>query len=639
MKFKKYFIFVMIFLLLFLVGCLNTPSNIQKKEDLGLFTVGSADKLKSLLKKSTNNSNYGPRIGGDFLSPSTEKATDDFNAGSSGSSDYTKTNVQVEGVDEGDVVKTDGRRIYTLNHDRLHVVGILENGMMEILLDEQIKASNQNTPSYYSNTYYRELYITDKYLVVIGQKYEYCTIKYDIDDKIDIEPYYYSRSANMSVITIYNIETLLKIETYEVSGSLLQSRLIGDNLYLLTNHYVYPYELEKDYDLRPWVSHNDETTAIDYNDIKYLPDIQYQSFTIITTVKLNDEIEFENDTFLGASSWGQVYVSLNAIYLATYMYEYTLLGFSKEKGKLISYQFDEDGTVSFGGHGEFSGHVINQFAMDEYDGYMRIVTTEGWGDSIKNRLYVFERKIEKDTYKLDVIGLIDQGLGKPRERVQSVRFNKDRATVVTFEQIDPFYTIDLSNPKKPTIKGELEVPGFSVYQHPWSDNLVIGIGFETGQFSGMKISLYDISDFDNPVEVGKPLLLSSNSNWSYSEALYNHKAILIDKNNNCLGFSLWRYNFSNSNYTSMNDYILFDVDETREYPIQIKHTVSHNDYYLNNSDLYSYWWYYDFTIKRAVRIDQFLYVISGEVITSHNLSGEFSTVDAIIFEMENPYIK
>ena len=150
---------------------------------------------------------------------------------------------------------------------------------------------------------------------------------------------------------------------------------------------------------------------------------------------------------------------------------------------------EEKGLVYYGGSGKFKGTVINQFAIDEYNGYIRIATTEGWGDAVKNRLYIFKRAFVDGAYVLETISLLDSGLGKPGERIQSVRFNKDLATIVTFLQTDPFYTIDLSDPYHPQITGELEIPGFSTYQHPWGDNLVIGIGFDAvdGVTTGLKL--------------------------------------------------------------------------------------------------------------------------------------------------------
>ncbi len=632
----------------------------QEAEDLGLNSVQSDSELKSLLKKTSDSLstgwfsfNRGGIMTDDMEGAPNAEADSQYTSSSTyKSDDYTTTNVQVEGVDEGDIMKTDGRRIYSISWDRLQVIELRGEGEMEIVLSEEIQSVREDV--YESYTYYSELYVTDKYLIVIGQKYEYyITLIPEADDPTGEKPdsangdvttddYYYSRYyysyTSMSVIDVYDLETLAKIDTYEISGYLLGSRLIGNNLYLISNHYAYNYYLDDaDYDPRPWSLHDGEATFFDYADIKYLPEMMYQSFTVITTAYLEDTITYDNDVFLGSQSWGQIYVSENAIYLATTYYEQNLLGIYEEKGKLISYQFDAvNGDVFYGGMGIYSGYVINQFAMDEYNGYLRVATTEGWGETVANRLFVFERKLVDGIYELQIVGSIEEGLGKPGERIQSVRFNGDSATVVTFLRTDPLYTLDLSDPANPVIAGELQVTGFSVYQHLWTDNLIIGIGFEAneqGMTTGMKLSLYDVTDKAHPVEVGTPLILSNNeTSWSYSEALWNHKAILIDKDRGFMGFSLWRSNWTDGKYSSMNDYIIFDVDDTREQPIQVRYTINHLQYFTQNPDLYNYYWYYDFTIQRAFRVDDYLYVISGEVATSHYLLGDMSVVDDVVFQ-------
>lgn len=631
---KKIFLIIIFIFGLFVTGCKLIPGKTTK--DLGLNSINDADELIGLLKK-TNSIIPSNGIRGDVV---TDAAYETYAGNESEksitymSTDYTKTNIQVEGVDEGDVMKTDGSRIYTITWDRLQVVQLLGDGQMELLLNERI-ASDVTGNNYHSYTYYSELYVTDEYLIVIGQKITYNFVKYnnadDGETKDDIIiPFFFIYSA-VSVVDIYNISDLEKIDNYEVSGYLLGSRLIDNQLYLISNHYAYLYD-DVDFDIRPWYKHSDETYYFDYIDIKYIPDSLYQSFTVISSFNLEkDNITMNNNVFLSANNWRQIYVSKSAIYFAS---DYTLrnfLGFYEQEGLLVSFQFDKTtGKVFFGGYGIYKGFVLNQFALDEYNGFMRLATTEGWGESVKNRLYIFKRTLVNDAYKLEVVSLLDSGLGKPGERIKSVRFNEDIATIVTFLQTDPFYTIDLSNPYNPKIAGELEIPGFSTYQHPWTDDLIIGIGFDAvdGRVTGMKLALYDISDINNPKEVGKPLVLENGkSGWTFSEATYNHKAIMIDKSRNCIGFAIDKYGDRYGNY-----YLVFDIDETREQPIQIKHTISHFEYKTNYPNLYALSWYYDFLIKRAFRVDDYLYVVSGEIITSHYLLGDLTPIDEIIFQ-------
>jgi inhibitor of cysteine peptidase len=166
--------------------------------------------------------------------------------------------------------------------------------------------------------------------------------------------------------------------------------------------------------------------------------------------------------------------------------------------------------------GTVFGTTLNQFSLDEYDGYLRVATTvgENFGSSAKN---------ENDIYVLDsnlkIVGQI-QGLGLD-ERIYSARFVGDKGYLVTFKQIDPFFVLNLSDPKNPQMKGELKIPGYSSYLHPIGQNLVLGIGMESGQ---VKISLFDVSDPNNPFEKDKYMLKEG-----WSEISETHHAFLIDQ--------------------------------------------------------------------------------------------------------------
>ncbi|NLD25830.1 MAG: hypothetical protein GX661_00545, partial [Acholeplasmataceae bacterium] len=396
MKIKSLLVSMVLLILFMFSGCISDPSTLMK--DNGLSSITGAEQLQKMFNDRTKLNRWS-LFKGDVIVP--ESGTDELDE-----PNYTKTNVQVDGVDEGDVVKTDGERIYSIYQDMLRVVAIKESGAMELLLNECLSPKEENKDSwYYNNTYYYELYITDDYLVAIGQRYEIFSYDYDFGPN-KRAPF---SNTNMGVIAIYDLESLAKVKEYEVSGSIIASRLIEDDLYLITNYYPW---LEAN-DLRPFTKNGEEIDYFAYQDIKYLTDVDCESYTIVTHLQLDTELAIENDVFLGASSWGYVYVSQSAIYLATMKYTYTFFWNGKYIGQIISYLFDEDGSVMYGGFGNFDGTIINQFAMDEYNDYLRIVTTEGWGKTAKNRLYVYERKIKNNRYVLEVVGKIFEGLGKP----------------------------------------------------------------------------------------------------------------------------------------------------------------------------------------------------------------------------------
>lgn len=163
--------------------------------------------------------------------------------------------------------------------------------------------------------------------------------------------------------------------------------------------------------------------------------------------------------------------------------------------------------------GSVPGTLLNQFSVDEHEGYLRVAVTVGetWSGSSANDVYVLDSNLEVAGYVLDM-GLT--------EKVYSVRFIGDRGYVVTFRQIDPFYVLDLSDPTNPQLKGELKIPGYSSYLHPITDDRMLGIGMEG---SNVKISLFDVSDPSNPSEADKYEL---SEYWT--DVIDTHHAFLLD---------------------------------------------------------------------------------------------------------------
>jgi uncharacterized secreted protein with C-terminal beta-propeller domain len=198
-----------------------------------------------------------------------------------------------------------------------------------------------------------------------------------------------------------------------------------------------------------------------------------------------------------------------------------------------------DASVEYVTIGLVEGNTLNQFSMDEYDGYLRITTTEGWwGDDINNRLYILDENLE-------VVSMLEN-LGKPGEQIKATRFVGEYAYLVTFEQTDPFYVINLSDPENPVVEGELEIPGYSAYLQPLGENYILGIGFgdNSGGTNGLKIAIFDVSDKENPVILGEEVIFDySEYGWGYSTATYNHKDLLvsIDKGLIALPFSTYAY--------------------------------------------------------------------------------------------------
>ncbi|MEM2130882.1 MAG: beta-propeller domain-containing protein, partial [Candidatus Woesearchaeota archaeon] len=262
---------------------------------------------------------------------------------------------------------------------------------------------------------------------------------------------------------------------------------------------------------------------------------------------------------------------------------------------------------------------LNQFSMDENNKNLRVATTfDAWasGKSITyNNVYILDENM-KLKGKLEKIA--------PDERIYSTRFMGNRLYMVTFQRIDPFFVIDLSNPENPEILGELKIPGFSDYLHAYDENTIIGLGKETKEnewggisTKGIKLALFDVSDVNNPKQIDKYEIGSEGTD---SEALYNHKAFLFSKSKNLLVIPV-REVKGKETYDSRLGYYrqkvwqgsyVFDITKQG---FKLKGKVSHAE-----TEEYPYWYYGSpNAIKRALYMDDVLYTISDKKIEMNDL--------------------
>lgn len=224
---------------------------------------------------------------------------------------------------------------------------------------------------------------------------------------------------------------------------------------------------------------------------------------------------------------GQIYASAESIYVASYVYDYWYWGAEDDKDAgeySLLHKFSIDsGAVTYAGSGKVPGEILNQFSMDEHAGYLRVATTErNWAteDLSSNGVYV----LGESEGGLTIVGQVDD-LALD-ERIYSARFMGDRGYVVTFKQVDPLFTLDLSDPTAPSVAGELKIPGFSTYIHPLGDNHLLTIGREAEdngdwvEIQGVQLQIFDVSDIQNPTLAHK----QSFAGGAHSEALYDHRA-------------------------------------------------------------------------------------------------------------------
>ena len=349
-----------------------------------------------------------------------------------------------------------------------------------------------------------------------------------------------SSGKNITMAVAYDISDRENVkEEWRVfqDGGYISSRLIGDELVLISQYYV---DITQDVDTvkETCVPENScdgkEFSRVLVNDICIMEDVYDTSYLVASVLDTDDENTLKTEAVLGAGQ--NVYCTTETLYATSTEYdtgdarkaEVFGLG-STEKTQI--YKFDiRNYDIKYLKNASVDGSALNQFSMDEYNGYLRIATTSGnWGENLINQVYVLDSNLE-------TVGLL-KDIAKG-ERIKSVRFTGNTAYVVTFIQTDPLFVIDLTDVKAPKILGELKIPGYSAYLHPVGEGLVMGVGLdgtESGTNGGMKVSLFDVSDPTKPVECGKFTMSGYNAVnrqvYVDSDAYYDHKALCWDAEN------------------------------------------------------------------------------------------------------------
>ena len=325
---------------------------------------------------------------------------------------------------------------------------------------------------------------------------------------------------------------------------------------------------------------------------------------------------------------------LNEIEEAVVEYEAKL---EQERRKTVIHKIGiDDGEIDYKERGEVPGYLLNQFSMDESGKYFRVATTmQSWirGKSIQyNNVYVLDED-------MNIVGKLEDIA--PDESIYSTRFIGGRLYMVTFRRIDPFFVIDLSNPTNPEVLGELKIPGYSDYLHPYDENHIIGLGKETADnqwggtsIKGVKLALFDVSDVSNPVMVDKYEIGTSGTD---SEALREHKAFLFSKSNNLLVIPIREIKgdrYYDANYYMrrvwQGAYVFTVTDEG----ISLRGKITHNEW----DEPYGYYYGSPMAVRRSLYMDDVLYTISAAKITMHDIDNidELNEID-LPFEKTNYY--
>jgi inhibitor of cysteine peptidase len=490
-----------------------------------------------------------------------------------GGTDHSTTNTQVEGVDEADIIKNDGKYIYLVKGSTLRIIEAYpSNNLKELVSFSLGENENEFHPS--------EIYINGNQMVVLGSYHVY-----NFEKAISsIEPYIwppYGYGRAKAYIVDITDRTSPKVQrSVEFDGNLNNSRRIGNTLYMVINKYDHPYYIMDEKNAEDPVlrakslipKFHDSTKGKDElvagcEDIRILPKPDNFNFLIVAAVPLDDiNKAVDREVVVGTSH--NIYSSSNTLYVASTDWSGGYYKSNNDYGTSI-YKFNlEKGKVAYDTKGKVPGTVLNQFSMDQHNGKFRIVTTKNEfvpGSQINNNLYVLDENMKQ-------IGALENIA--PGEKLYSSRFMEERAYLITFKRVDPLFVIGLSDPTKPKILGELKIPGYSTYLHPYDQNHLIGFGNEVEEqetdskedflhfsaIQGMKIGLFDVTDVNNPKEKFKEVI---GNRGTYSELLYNHKALLFDKEKNLLSFPITVYELPNESVCSNYTYSTCPTDCTK----------------------------------------------------------------------------
>ena len=626
----------------------DQPTNTnQQVSTTKLATYDSCNALVSAFEEADDSGYYG--YGGGLrlfesaqksVAPESADSSLGLGSGASDTPEYSETNIQVEGVDEADFVKTDGNYIYMVYDNKLTIAQAYPASEAKVV--SQI-TFDEITP--------QEIFIHKNTLLIFGYAYDLLDIVYSEESSKKTAEDWLPRAAySFTTIETWNIldkENPEKIRSIEIEGDYLTSRKIGEDVYFVINTYPYDYLFEEvdDDNVVPLYrdrqkSALDKTTAFTpmarCADVSYYPEIEPTQFVTVGSISMKDH-DAEITKKIIAGQGENAYASTENLYLAeekypTYSGWWVFGEYEDEEEKTIIHKFSlNKGKIKYQGNADVPGTILNQFSMDEYDDHFRIATTRGHvartadQATSSNNIYIYDEDLEQTGALEDLA---------PGEKIYSARFMGKRGYLVTFKKVDPLFAIDLSDHTNPTVLGKLKIPGYSDYLHPYDDSHLIGVGketeeAETGDFAwyqGVKMAIFDVTDVSKPKELHK-LVIGDRGTDSY--ALNDHKAFLFDRNKNLLVVPILLAELTPEQkaeeYTgsSYGDYVYqgaFVYDLTLENGFQEKGRITHHD----SDELFkkSGYYYYgdDYSVMRSLYIGDVLYTISGQKIKLNALA-------------------
>ncbi|QDI88483.1 copper amine oxidase [Candidatus Nitrosopumilus sp. SW] len=623
--------------------------------------------------------------------PSAEPMPTDGVSKVQGGTDYSTTNVQVQNVDEPDYLKNDNKYVYIVSRNTLSIIDAYPAEDAKLILKIALDIESQ---------YIQNMFLNDDRLVIFynGQSDDEIIPQFDFIPRPSYNPV-----THALIVDISDKENPEILKDYSIDGHFRDARMIGDYAYFVTNNHInhqyprLPVIMEDSvrimtpdafyFDNVEEFSNFSTLTAIDifgdtinsetflmgYSGSFYVSEnnfyLTYQQnmpfgyyenssrdrfYDVIVPLLPNDiqnEIKsIQSDSSLNASQqWSKISELMQDSYNNMDKKEKEIL-FEKIREALNEYDakiqeenrktiihkisIDED-KIEYVAKGTVPGRLLNQFSMDESGDRFRVATTIEYyiqheGMVRSNAVYVLDEE-------LNIVGELEDIA--PDESIFSSRFMGDRLYLVTFQQIDPFFVIDLST-DTPKILGELKIPGFSNYLHPYDEEHIIGIGRDTKEMDngrvqqlGVKIALFNVADVSNPKVVDDYIIGDSSTQ---SESLHNHKAFFFDKTRNVLSIpissdvesldDITSSKMFAPDYNRWSGFYVFNLDKVEGF--NAKGTITHSD---------SDWRYYGMNSARTFYIDDVLYTASQGYLKMNSFE-ELDEINSIKLENTGKFI-
>ncbi len=647
---------LLISLFAFLLGCPPDPPEGDPPpltSDAWLLRVASCDELRTDVTDAWVESLVQGRYG--YWLDFAEDDAAPSNGDGQGPTDYSETNTQEEGVDEPDLVETDGDFIYLVQRGQLTIV------------DSWPAADTATVSTLALDSNPWSMFLDGDRIVTFG----WAGDVFPTD-----EDWRSSGSTRVSFIDVSDRANPVLLRTLDLDGWMADARRIGDDVYVVLDTWMgMPWELwdmawSEDLELPEvdWEAPEDEREAAreeareilrplveefaqDIDPTELLPR-QLDSLDGAITplmdctdiykprdngdVSLLSVVHFDMHADEPASATGllsdgwTVYASLDNLYVARSSW-WWWWGFGDLDLTTHIHKFQlAGGETDYVASGEVPGWMLNQFSMSEYDGYLRVATTDRdwwWGTPVDdeveaaNNIFVMEQR----GADLDLVGEV-RGIA-PGEQIQAARFLGPRGFLVTFLRIDPLFTLDLSDPYNPAILGELEVPGFSSYLHPFEEDHLLATGMDgtdEGVITGFSVSLYDVSDMSAPALTDR---ITLGSEWGWSESLWDHHAFTLHRGVLSVPFYSWE------NDVGFSGLLVVDAETTGLTELG---RVDHADLVGDSVCIYEWedacttdWWYAQ--VRRSVVIEDNLFSISDYGLKVNELENPAVEIARVLF--------